>query len=70
VLRKTEHQGKPLYLALELPDDGAGLVLLADILYHYTGGIPRLVLATLESLLSAVPLPPTKGEIEKVFTFK
>jgi hypothetical protein len=69
VLHKTKHQGKLLYHALGLSDDNAVLVL-AGILYHYTGGIPRLVLAALESLLSAAPIPPTKGEIEKVFTFK
>jgi hypothetical protein len=67
VLRKTNHKGKTLQQVLGLPDD---LLPFAEILYHYTGGIPRLLLAVLESLLGTAPLPPTKDEIEKVFTFK
>jgi hypothetical protein len=70
VLRKTQHQDKRLFQALELPDDDNKLRLFADILYHYTGGIPRLILATLESLLSAAPLPPTSDEIEKLMNDK
>jgi hypothetical protein len=68
VLRKTEHRGKPLQQTLGLHDDD--LLPFAEILYRYTGGIPRLVLASFVSLLGAAPLPPTIGEIEKVFIFK
>ncbi len=67
VLRMTKYPpNKPLYLALGLPDDDKILLLLAKVLYHYTGGIPRLVLAALESLLSNSPVPLTSDGMEQV----
>lgn len=59
---------KEVYLqqALHVSDDL--LPLLEEVLYRYTGGIPRLVCRTLASLLFiGLPIPNNIDEIEKVF---
>jgi len=66
VLRKTTHKGETLQKALGVSDEL--LPVFAEIVFLYTGGIPRLIRRTFESLLSRhEPVPQSRDEIIKVF---
>ena len=68
VVHETTHKGKPLQQALGVSDDL--LEPFAEIVYRYTGGIPRLVCRAFESLLGTTPNLQNQDAIEKVFTFE
>jgi hypothetical protein len=65
-IRKTTYNGQPLQKVLGISD--ALLPVFAQIVYDYTGGIPRLIRRVFESLVSRnAPIPQDKDGIIKVF---
>lgn len=68
VLQKSTHKSQSLQQALGVTKNL--LLPFAEILYWYTGGIPRLICRALESLLGKAPIPLDEDEIKKVFILK
>jgi hypothetical protein len=66
IIANTTRYGQPIMKLLGLTEDV--LPIFAQIVYHFTGGIPHLISRTLESLLAHnIPISANKDLIIKVF---